>query len=518
MPVQGVMFIDGRDVLGRGVAFRAQAHSLGTPMEPPFGSATPAQLDEACAAAAATSDDFAHCAPGLRADLLDLIGVRILEIGDELIERAMAETGLPRGRLEGERARTLNQLRAFAALLRGGDFAEVRIDRADPARTPAPKPDLRMYKVALGPVAVFSASNFPLAFSVAGGDTAAALAAGCPVIVKAHAAHPGTSELVARAVRDAVAESGLPAGIFACLLDSGFAIGQALVADSRIRAVGFTGSRAGGTALMTIAAQRPQPIPVYAEMSSINPVFLMPACLDAQAEAIAEAFIGALTLGAGQFCTNPGLVIAMDSPGLMRFMAVASDLLHRTQGMAMLTAGILSAYERATAAMQAHDEVEPLAAGSGGAGCGTAHLFMTDARTFLREPALHHEMFGAAALLVRCTTSDELVAIADALEGQLTVAIHMDEADREHVARLIPLLERKAGRLIANGFGTGVEVSPAMVHGGPYPSTSDGRSTSVGTLAIERFQRPVCYQDMPAALLPMPLRDDNPWAVRQTSP
>jgi len=518
MPVDGMMFIDGQEIRGEGQPFHALTHSVGMAIDPPFGSATEAQLDAACAAAAAVSDDFAHSPPGLRARLLELIAERILDIGDELIARAMSETGLPHGRLAGERIRTVNQLRGFAALLRAGDFAEVRIDPADPARTPVPKPDLRMYKVALGPVAVFSASNFPLAFSVAGGDTAAALAAGCPVIVKAHAAHPGTSELVARAVRDAVAESGLPGGIFACLFDSGFAVGQSLVADHRIRAVGFTGSRSGGTALMDIAARRPEPIPVYAEMSSVNPVILMPARLEAQADKIAEAFVGALTLGAGQFCTNPGLVIAMESPGLARFVSAASDLLCGAESAPMLTTGILRAYEGAIAGMEMHDGVRLLAAGKDADGSGAPRLFTTDAETFLREPDLHREIFGAAALLVRCATPDERIALLDRMEGQLTIAIHMDEADHEDVARLLPLIERKAGRLIANGFGTGVEVSPAMVHGGPYPSTSDGRSTSVGTLAIERFQRPVCYQDMPDALLPAPLRRGNPWALRQASP
>ena len=517
MSVTGMIQIAGHEVQGEGAAFRAVNASAGSALDTDFRSASRDQLEAACAAAEAAFTDFSRSSTEVRAALLEAIGANIIEIGDALIERSMAESGLPRGRLEGERMRTVNQLRAFAMLLRSGDIGITRIDKADTGRTPAPKPDLRLTQRALGPVAVFSASNFPLAFSVAGGDTAAALAAGCPVIVKAHSAHPGTSELVARAIRLAVADAGLPDGVFSMLFDAGFEIGQGLVADPRIQAVGFTGSRRGGLALMDIAARRAQPIPVYAEMSAINPVILLPHRLEAQAEATGAAFAGALTLGAGQFCTNPGLVLALAGPALDRFVDAAAAAIEGAPGAPMLTPGILDAYEAGKKRLEESADVSRKAAGQAGAGCGAGALFVAEAATFLGNATLHDEVFGASSLVVRCASEDELTAVLAAIEGQLTISIHMDPADYPLAEALLPIIERKAGRIIANGFGTGVEVSPAMVHGGPFPATSDGRSTSVGTLAIERFQRSVCYQDIPDLLLPAPLQDANPWNVlRQT--
>lgn len=489
---------------------RGIAAATGAPLEPAFGGASLQDLDRACGLAAEAFDAYRALPLERRAAFLEQIAANILDIGDALIVRAMAETGLPRARLEGERGRTVGQLRLFASVVRDGGFLDLRIDPALPKRAPLPRPDLRLRNVPVGPVAVFGASNFPLAFSVAGGDTASALAAGCPVVVKAHSAHPGTSLLVGRAVQKAVADCGLPEGVFALLFDSGRAVGQALVADPRICAVGFTGSRGGGTALMAIAAARPVPIPVYAEMSSINPVLLFPAALAARGGAIARAFVGSLTLGAGQFCTNPGLLLAVEGEGLDAFLAAAAEALAGQGAATMLTPGILSAYEAGVARLAGHAAVTTVARGAEGEGLqGQGALFTTTAAAFLADPALEEEVFGAAALVVRCADVAEIAAILEALEGQLTAALHMDAADHEQARALLPLLERKVGRILVNGFGTGVEVCHAMVHGGPFPSTADGRSTSVGSLAISRFLRPVCYQDMPDALLPPELKGEG---------
>lgn len=491
--------------------FKAISAAEGVPLEPAFAIASAAEVEQALVRAQAAAPLLASSSPTARADLLEAIGEAILAIGDDLILRAMAETGLPRPRLEGERMRTVNQLRMFATLLREGDHARVRIDRADPARAAGPKPDLRLAMIPLGPVAVFGASNFPLAFSVAGGDTASALAAGCPVVVKGHPAHPGTAALVAAAVTSAVSAGGFHPGTFALLQDGGIAVGQALAADHRIRAIGFTGSRKAGEALVAIANARPDPIPVYAEMSAINPVLLLPNRLAEAAESIAAAFIGSLTLGTGQFCTNPGLVLAVDGPDCARFLDAAAQAVSAWTPGVMLTRGICDAYAAATQATASHAGVSLVAESAAVPLRATARLFTVSADAFLAEPALQHEMFGPAALVVRCTDLAQMERVLAAVEGQLTVALHFNEADHAAVARFLPLAMGKAGRILANGFGTGVEVSPAMVHGGPSPATSDSRTTSVGTLAIERFQRPVCLQDIPEALLPALVSDANPW-------
>ena len=381
-----------------------------------------------------------------------------------------------------------------------------------PERRPAPRSDLRRMNAALGPVVVFGASNFPLAFSVAGGDTASAFAAGCPVIVKGHPAHPGTGELVARAIQAAVVSCELPSGVFSFLPGATHELGAALTVDLRIKAVAFTGSRSGGLALAEIAARRPEPIPVYAEMSSINPVVLAPTALAARAEEIAASYIASLTLGAGQFCTNPGLVFAIDGPDLDRFIAAASSAIAVNEAAVMLTPGISGAYARGVADMEAL-ALKRVAEGRASAGPnrGQAALFVTSAEAFVNNPALAHEVFGAFSLIVRCGDAEELVHALVALEGQLTATLQIEKDDEALAARLLPLLRNKAGRILANGWPTGVEVTHAMVHGGPYPATSDGRTTSVGTLAMMRFLRPVCYQDVPDALLPPPLKVGNPW-------
>ncbi|MFA5962483.1 MAG: aldehyde dehydrogenase (NADP(+)) [Sphingomonas sp.] len=499
----------------------------GATLAPEFSSADAGAVADAAALAAAAFPAFAATDPTTRAALLDAMADAIAAIGDELIVRAMAESGLPRARLEGERGRTIGQLRLFAQVVRQGDWLDATIDPALPDRTPLPRPDLRRLNLPVGPVAVFGASNFPLAFSVAGGDTASALAAGCPVIVKGHPAHPGTGELVARALASAIAASGLPAGIFSYLPGETNELGAALVADPRVKAVGFTGSRAGGLALMKIAAARSEPIPVYAEMSSINPVILFPAALAARGAAIAAAFVQSLTMGSGQFCTNPGLLLALDSPALDTFVAAAGEALGGTSATTMLTPGIHGSYERGVAALARHGAVRTVARGCAGSGANQAvgALFETDAASFLADRALGDEVFGASSVVVRCRDLAELERVILGLEGQLTATLQIDAADEADAARLIPALTRRAGRILANGWPTGVEVSHAMVHGGPYPATSDGRTTSVGSLAIYRFLRPVAFQNLPQALLPVAIGDDNPWhiarridGVREASP
>ncbi|WP_322012378.1 aldehyde dehydrogenase (NADP(+)) [Paraburkholderia sp. J12] len=509
--------IGQRNVPGTNGTLRAVDAASGVALEPAFGGATLADVDAACGLAAQAFDLYRETSLDVRARFLEAIAQNILDLGDTLIERCMAETGLPRARLEGERGRTVGQLRMFAQVVRDGDWLGVRIDPAQPERKPLPRVDLRLRNIALGPVVVFGASNFPLAFSVAGGDTASALAAGCPVIVKAHPAHPGTSALVGAVVKQAVADSGLPEGTFSLLFDAGIEIGQALVKDARIKAVGFTGSRRGGVALMHLAAARPEPIPVYAEMSSINPVLLFPAALKARAESIGAAFAASLTLGAGQFCTNPGLLLAIDGPELDRFIAAASGALAGIAAAPMLTPGIHAAYEAGVERMAAQVDVATLARGLAveGANRGRAALFSTTAAAFSANPGLHDEVFGASALVVRCPDFEAMHAIVEKLEGQLTISLYIDEADYDAARAFLPAFERRAGRVLANGFGTGVEVAHAMVHGGPYPATSDGRTTSVGSLAIARFLRPVCYQDLPDGLLPAALQAANPLGLNR---
>jgi len=492
--------------------FNAVDPATGLELEPPFAISTPAHVADACALAADALDRFRDTDPGVRANFLERIAENIEALGDPLIERAAVESGLPRARITGERGRTTSQLRLFATLLRQGRWAGVTIDTALPDRAPMPRPDLRQRRIAVGPVAVFGASNFPLAFSVAGGDTASALAAGCPVVCKGHPAHPGTSQLVGRAIASAVAACGLPDGVFSLLQGPSNALGAALVGDPHIKAVGFTGSRSGGLALVALANARPEPIPVFAEMSSINPVLLFPAALHARAASLGAAYAGSLTLGSGQFCTNPGVVLGVAGSDLDAFVDSAAAALGAVPAQVMLTKGIHDAFVRGTDALAQSAGVETVAHGGKPEGCNRGHprLFATDAATFIANPDLAHEVFGASSLIVRADSVAQIAEVIAAMEGQLTATLHVDEADYAIAAPLIPLLERKAGRILANGWPTGVEVSTAMVHGGPFPATSDARATSVGTAAIERFLRPVCYQDLPDALLPKPVQSANP--------
>ncbi|MEZ5998153.1 MAG: aldehyde dehydrogenase (NADP(+)) [Hyphomonas sp.] len=451
-----------------------------------------------------------------RAELLDRIADELMAIRDELVPVVMQETALPQARVEGELGRTTGQLRLFAAEVRAGHWRGLRIDPALPDRQPLPRPDLRLRRIPLGPVAVFGASNFPLAFSVAGGDTASALAAGCPVVAKAHPAHPGTSELVGGAIARAVEKTGLPAGFFS-MLHGGPDIGAALVTHPAVKAVGFTGSRAAGLAISAMAAGRDEPIPVFAEMSSVNPVLIFPAALQARATAIAEGLAASVTMGAGQFCTNPGIVLAItpDDSALDTFKQHLAGLIATAAPLPMLTEGIAAAYAAGLDSYAGTTGVTTLARGDSAAYRAPACIFQTDAARFAANPSLQAENFGASSILIVCRSAEEAMEVLRGMEGQLTATLQIDDADLDLARPVIPVLERLAGRILVNGFPTGVEVSHAMVHGGPFPATSDSRTTSVGTLAIDRFLRPVCYQNFPESLLPPELTDSNPTGARR---
>jgi alpha-ketoglutaric semialdehyde dehydrogenase len=513
MPVTGDLLIGAGRSRGLDGSTRATNPATGEEMEPSFGGAEGSDVGKACALAAGAFDAFRAAPLETRAQLLEAIARGILDLGDELVERVIAESGLPRPRIEGERGRTCGQLRLFASIVREGRWLNVTVDSALPDRKPAARPDIRSRKVPIGPVAVFGASNFPLAFSVAGGDTAAAFAAGCPVVAKSHPSHPGTSELVGRVIQKAVADCGLPEGVFSLLVGNGNAVGQALVKHPAIQAVAFTGSRRGGLALVATAAARAVPIPVFAEMSSTNPVFVLPEALEIRGGAIAAGLVDSATLGVGQFCTKPGIVVGIAGPALDQFSAAAAAALEKANPGTMLNSGIRKAYAEGTAKLREHDSVQRVAEGKASADgdCSAqAMLFAASADAFLGSAELGEEVFGPASLLVSCKNEAEMFAVAESLEGQLTATLHLADEDLGLAQRLLPILERKAGRILVNGFPTGVEVSYAMVHGGPFPSTSDSRVTSVGAMAIERFLRPVCYQNFPDGLLPEALQAENP--------
>ncbi|WP_252106471.1 MULTISPECIES: aldehyde dehydrogenase (NADP(+)) [unclassified Halomonas] len=517
MNLTGEMLIGQKAVKGSRDPIQAINPATNERLEPGYAGGTQAEVDQACQLAWDAFDAYRETSLEDRAVFLETIADEIEALGDALVERAVAESGLPQARIQGERGRTCGQLRMFAKTVRAGEWLDVRVDPAMPDRQPMPRGDLRQRHIALGPVVVFGASNFPLAFSVAGGDTASALAAGCPVIVKAHAAHPGTGELVGRAIQAAVKKCGLPEGVFSLMFGSGREVGTALVSDERIKAAGFTGSRSGGIALWKAAQSRPEPIPFYAEMSSINPVFPLPAALKARGEEMGKAFVGSLNMGAGQFCTNPGLVIALKGPELDAFLKAAGEAVEKSGAQTMLTPGIFEAYEQGVQSLQESGKAQEVARGQKDESPNQcqAGLFKTSAQDFLSSEALQGEVFGSTSLVVECADEAELKKVAEHLEGQLTATLQMDDADLDAARKLLPTLERKAGRILVNGWPTGVEVCDAMVHGGPFPATSDSRTTSVGTAAIHRFLRPVCYQDLPEGLLPEAIKNDNPLKLRR---
>ena len=516
------MEMRGRSIIGYGQgqgtepAARAINPTTGETMGPDYVAAQPEEIEEAVRLADRAFAPYSALTGRQRGHFLRTIASRIESLGSVLTERAVAESGLPTARIQTETGRTCNQLRMFAIVAEEGSWVDARIDRADPARQPLPKPDIRSMLRPLGPVVVFGASNFPLAFSVAGGDTASALAAGCPVVVKAHNAHPGTSELVGLAVQDAARECGMPEGVFSLLYGAGNELGLQLVNHPLIKAGGFTGSRTGGKALYAAAISRPEPIPFYAEMSSVNPLFILPGAMSERGDALATGVHASVTLGSGQFCTKPGLIlIADDQPG-EAFITRLAELMSGTATQTMLTPGIGNAYRAGLSAHRGHTGVTTLAAVSGSEAdddgscrAGTA-LFRTDAATLLANPVLADEVFGPATLVVTCRDVAQMIEIARQLEGQLTATIHATDEDLHHSAGLVAAAESRAGRLVFNGFPTGVEVCHSMVHGGPWPATSDSRSTSVGTRAISRFARLVCYQASPEAALPSDLHNANP--------
>lgn len=512
----GHSLIGSREGAGAGDPLFATNPTSGQRLQPGFIPATAEEVDFAVRLAAEAFDVYRNISGGDRGALLRTIAAKIESIASDVIERAGLETALPPARLQGETARTCAQLRLFAQVAEEGSWVNARVDRADPDRKPAPKPDIRSMLRPLGPVVVFGASNFPLAFSVAGGDTASALAGGNPVIVKAHAAHPGTSELVGRAIQESVRECGLPEGVFSLLFGSGTQIGTALMKHPLVKAGGFTGSRLAGRTLMDVASSRPEPIPFYAEMSSTNPVFVLPRTLRERGERIAAGLYASFTMGAGQFCTKPGMVFLPQGAEAASFGEKLRQLVGASAPFHLLTKTIHSSYDSAIDRRKMESVVKLTAEGqpaAADAGFGVrSAVFETDARAFLGSE-LDEEIFGPTTLLVQHSNRDEVLAIARSLEGHLTATIHGTEEDLREFADLIKVLETKVGRLVFNGFPTGVEVTHAMVHGGPYPSTSDGRSTSVGSQAIFRFTRLLCYQGFPDSALPDELKDANPLGI-----
>ncbi|TNJ47782.1 aldehyde dehydrogenase (NADP(+)) [Phaeobacter sp. B1627] len=468
------------------------------------GGAT--EVDQAVRAAEAAFAAYGWTTREERAGFLEAIADEIEARGADITRLGMAETGLPQARLEGERGRTTGQLRLFATHIRAGDYLDRRHDAALPDRQPLPRPDMKMLQRPIGPVAVFGASNFPLAFSTAGGDTASALAAGCPVVVKGHPAHPATAEIVADAIHAAIGRCGLPAGVFSLVQGVSHDLGHALVTHPLIRAVGFTGSLGAGRALFDLCMQRPDPIPFFGELGSVNPVFVMPAALAARAEALGQGWAGSLTMGVGQFCTNPGLVIGVKGAALETFVESARRALEDAGESAMLTAGIAAAYRQGVETIAGTAGVRDVLTTACDGRKGAPAVYRVTAADWLQSGALADEVFGPLGLIIEAEDPDEMLALASGLAGQLTATLQMEEADTDTARPFVPVLERKAGRVLVNGFPTGVEVADAMVHGGPYPASTNFGATSVGTLAIRRFLRPVCYQNMPDALLPADLQ------------
>jgi NADP-dependent aldehyde dehydrogenase len=508
----GHQYIGGTRSAAGTLTLRSHDANTGEALPYSFIQATEEEVSAAANAAATAYPAFRTVPPGRRAQFLEAIAAQLDALDDDFIALVTRETALPAGRIQGERGRTSGQMRLFAEVLRRGDFLGARIDRALPDRQPLPRVDLRQYRIGVGPVAVFGASNFPLAFSTAGGDTAAALAAGCPVVFKAHSGHMATAERVADAILRAAEQTGMPAGVFNMIYGAG--VGEALVKHPAIQAVGFTGSLKGGRALCDMAAARPQPIPVFAEMSSINPVLVLPEALKLRGDKIAGELVASVVQGCGQFCTNPGLVIGLRSAHFGAFTARLGDLMREQPAQTMLNRGTLASYDKGVQALLRHPGVSHLAGSPQQGHQAQPQLFKADVSLLLDgDPLLQEEVFGPTTIVVEVADQDELKRALQSLHGQLTATLIAEAGDLQVHAGLLPLLEQKVGRVLFNGYPTGVEVCDAMVHGGPYPATSDARGTSVGSLAIERFLRPVCYQNCPDALLPEALQDANPLGI-----
>ncbi len=471
-----------------------------------FSHGTPDLVDRAAQAAEEAFWSYGYSSREERAAFLNTIADEIEARAEAITEIGSQESGLPEGRLQGERGRTTGQLRMFASHILKGDYLDRRHDVALPDRQPLPRPDIRMMQRPIGPVAVFGASNFPLAFSTAGGDTASALAAGCPVVVKGHDAHPGTGEIIADAIHAAIQKCGIHAGVFSLVQGGSREVGAALVQHPLIRAVGFTGSLGGGRALFDLCAQRPEPIPFFGELGSVNPMFLLPEALSARAQDLGKGWAGSLTMGAGQFCTNPGVSVVIKGADADTYMEAAIAGLSATGAQVMLTDGIANAYRAGRDKIAATAGVQQVLTSTCDLRNATPYLFATTGAEWLANEALGEEVFGPLGLIVQVEDVAEMIAVAQSLHGQLTCTLHMDAGDTDLASRLLPVLERKAGRILANGFPTGVEVCDAMVHGGPYPASTNFGATSVGTMAIRRFTRPVSYQNLSEAVLPKDLR------------
>ncbi|WP_295815455.1 aldehyde dehydrogenase (NADP(+)) [uncultured Deinococcus sp.] len=487
--------------------FRGIKPATGEALEPAYPVTDAVALDAIVQAASDAARSYGESTGAVRSEFLTAAAANLEALGDEIVARAMLETALPEARLRGELARTANQLRLFARVAAEGSWVEARLDSPDAARTP-PKPDLRSMRVPLGPVVVFGASNFPLAFSVAGGDTASALAAGCPVIVKAHPAHPGTSALAAQALSDAARDSGLPAGVFGIVYDDGHDAGLTLTRHPLVQAVAFTGSRAGGLALLRAAQERPVPVPVYAEMSSVNPVVFTSAGIEQGGAGLAAALATSISGSGGQLCTQPGLLFVPSGEAGDAFLNATAAQLDSTPACTLLTGGIHDAYQRGTAGVRAHPGVRAITTGTPSDTGATAQLYSVAARDF--TPALESEVFGPVSLAVRYDDVAEVTALMRGLEGQLTATLHAAPDELPALADLLAALQDRAGRVLFGGFPTGVEVGHATVHGGPYPATTVGAGTSVGTHAITRFTRLLAYQNFPDAALPPALQAANP--------
>ncbi|MGH1464848.1 MAG: aldehyde dehydrogenase (NADP(+)) [Cognatishimia sp.] len=467
-----------------------------------FAVGTAAHVDQAVQGAEEAFWSFGYSERSVRAAFLRKIADEIDVRGTEITAMGIKETGLPKARLEGERGRTTSQLKLFASHIETGDYLDRRHDVALQDRAPLPRPELHMMQRPIGPVAVFGASNFPLAFSTAGGDTAAAFAAGCPVVVKGHSAHPGVSELVAQAIDAARVACDLHPGVFSQIQGGDRTVGQALVQHPLIKAVGFTGSVAGGRALFDLCASRPEPIPFFGELGSINPMFILPDAMQARSEVIAQGWAASLTMGAGQFCTNPGVAVVIEGSDADKFAAAAARSLGDIDAQTMLTEGIAFAYNSGRERIEATNAVRTLHSTTCNGRQALPNLYQTSAQEWLANDDLSEEVFGPLGVIVIARDFDEVLAIAKDLHGQLTCTLHIDDDDLPEAQKLLPILERKAGRVLANGFPTGVEVCDTMVHGGPYPASTNFGATSVGTMAIRRFLRPVCYQNLPQTLVP----------------
>lgn len=514
MEILGTQFINGNRTAATGESFLAYDAESGAPLPYRFFPATGEEVRAAAVAAVAAFPEYRSIALSRRAAFLEKIAAEIDLLDDNFIRIVMTETGLPEARIRGERLRTSNQLRLFGAVVRRGDFLGARIDTALPDRQPLPRPDIRQYRIPIGPVAVFGAANFPLAFSVAGGDTASALAAGCPVVVKAHSSHPATSELVAAAVTRAVARCGVPAGVFGMLF--GDSSGASLVSCPEIKAVGFTGSLRGGRALASIAAARPEPIPVFAEMSSVNPVVLLPGSLRERSAAIAAGLAASVTLGAGQFCTNPGLIICIEGVETDYFCRQLAAEMASCPAAVMLNRAISGNYRNGVSRLLQLPGVALLTGKIPDNDRAVPCLFRAPAGLLAQpDKPLEQELFGPATVVVTVRDRSELLSTITALSGQLTASLFVSTDDIPDCSPIVAALETRVGRVILNDFPTGVEVGDAMVHGGPFPATSDSRSSSVGTLAIERFLRPVCFQGYPNQMLPEALQNSNPLGLRR---